>query len=323
VPESAVDVSDQRLTLRVRAMRREAEDVLSLELEDPSGAPLPPWEPGAHIDLRFANGVERQYSLCSDPADGSAWRIAVLAESPSRGGSRYVHRSLRVGDLVASSAPVNHFALVPADEYVFVAGGIGITPILPMAADAARRGAAWRLAYLGSTGGRMAFLGAGPLADGAAVRIVQGDRDGRLDLDAWIGVPGPGTAVYACGPERMLDGLEQLSAGWPRGALHLERFQPKTFGESQGAESFEVVASRSDLVVTVDRGCSILEMLESAGIGVPSSCLEGVCGTCETAVIDGAPEHRDSILTPDERESNETMMICVSRSLGDRLVLDI
>ncbi|MFD5213950.1 PDR/VanB family oxidoreductase [Microbacterium sp. NPDC058345] len=322
MPQPVTATQDERLTLRVRAMRREAQDVLSLELEDPTGEPLPEWQPGAHIDLRFINGVERQYSLCSDPSDRSGWRIAVLAESPSRGGSRYVHQSLRVGDLVTASAPINHFALVPADEYVFVAGGIGITPILPMIAAAERRGIRWRLAYLGSVAERMAFLDSPHIAGGDVV-VVRGDVDGRLDLGAWIGVPSEATPVYACGPERMLDALEALSVDWPRGALHLERFQPKAFGESQGAESFEVVASRSDLVVTVDRGCSILEMLEGAGIGVPSSCLEGVCGTCETAVIEGAPEHRDSILTPDERESNETMMICVSRSLGDRLVLDI
>jgi ferredoxin-NADP reductase len=322
VPHTAVDSPDQRLTLRVRAMRQEARDVLSLELDDPTGADLPAWEPGAHIDLRFANGVERQYSLCSDPDDRTAWRVAVLAESPSRGGSRYVHQTLRVGDTVTASGPINHFELIPASEYVFVAGGIGITPILPMAQAATRCGVPWRLAYLGSAGERMAFLSATQLVGGELL-LVRGDIDDRLDLEAWIGTPTAETGVYACGPERMLDALEEMSAAWPRGALHVERFQAKTFGESQGAESFEVVASRSDLVVTVDRGCSILEMLESAGIGVPSSCLEGVCGTCETAVVDGAPEHRDSILTPDERESNETMMICVSRSLGDRLVLDI
>ncbi|WP_431792189.1 PDR/VanB family oxidoreductase [Microbacterium paraoxydans] len=322
MPHTAVDSPDQRLTLRVRAMRQEARDVLSLELDDPTGADLPAWEPGAHIDLRFANGVERQYSLCSDPDDRTAWRVAVLAESPSRGGSRYVHQTLRVGDPVTASGPINHFELIPASEYVFVAGGIGITPILPMAQAATRRGVPWRLAYLGSAGERMAFLSATQLVGGELL-LVRGDIDDRLDLEAWIGTPTAETGVYACGPERMLDALEEMSAAWPRSALHVERFQAKTFGESQGAESFEVVASRSDLVVTVDRGCSILEMLESAGIGVPSSCLEGVCGTCETAIVDGAPEHRDSILTPDERESNETMMICVSRSLGDRLVLDI
>ncbi|WZO50841.1 PDR/VanB family oxidoreductase [Microbacterium sp. LWH11-1.2] len=318
----AAQVSSTTLDLRVRAMRWEATDVLSLELDDPTGALLPTWTPGAHIDLRFANGVERQYSLCSDPADRRSWRVAVLAETPSRGGSRYVHQTLRTGDPVAASEPINHFELGDDAVFVFVAGGIGVTPILPMIAEARRRGIPWRLAYLGAHRDGMAFADAPHLVHDAT-SIVSRDRDERLDLATWIGPVPDGTGVYACGPGRMLDELEELSAGWPRGALHLERFQAKAFGESLGADTFDVEASASGLIVTVERGCSILEMLEQAGIGVPSSCLEGVCGTCETSVIDGAPEHRDSILTPEERESNETMMICVSRSLDSKLVLDI
>lgn len=318
----AAELSPQPLDLRVRAMRWEAHDVLSLELDDPSGALLPEWTPGAHIDLRFANGVERQYSLCSDPADLRTWRVAVLAETPSRGGSRYVHQTLRAGDPVTASVPINHFELAEATGYVFLAGGIGITPILPMIAEAERRNIPWRLAYLGTRSDGMAFASA-PHLSAETARLVSRDREERLDLAAWIGLVPEGTGVYACGPARMLDELEALSAGWPQGTLHLERFQAKVFGESQGADTFEVEAKASGLIVTVERGCSILEMLEQAGIGVPSSCLEGVCGTCETTVIDGAPEHRDSILTPEERESNETMMICVSRSLDSTLVLDI
>lgn len=318
----AAELSPQSLDLRVRAMRWEARDVLSLELDDPSGALLPEWTPGAHIDLRFANGVERQYSLCSDPADRRSWRIAVLSETPSRGGSRYVHQTLRTGDPVTASAPINHFELEDATGYVFLAGGIGITPILPMIAQAERRGIPWRLAYLGTHSEGMAFASS-PHLTAEPSRLVSRDREDRLDLSAWIGAVPEGTGIYACGPARMLDELEELSAGWPHGTLHLERFQAKVFGESQGADTFDVEAKASGLIVTVERGCSILEMLEQAGIGVPSSCLEGVCGTCETTVIDGAPEHRDSILTPEERESNETMMICVSRSLESRLVLDI
>lgn len=318
----APEHSPLTLDLRVRAMRWEAHDVVSLDLDDPTGALLPDWTPGAHIDLRFANGVERQYSLCSDPAERRFWRVAVLAETPSRGGSRFVHQTLRTGDPVTASAPINHFELGDAAAYIFVAGGIGITPILPMIAEAERRGVPWRLAYLGAHADGMAFT-AEPHLTAASTVIVSRDRHDRLDLAAWIGGVTDGTGVYACGPARMLDELESLSPAWPRGALHVERFQAKAFGESQGADTFEVEARASGLVVTVERGCSIVEMLEQAGIGVPSSCLEGVCGTCETAVIDGRPEHRDSILTPEERESNETMMICVSRSLDSKLVLDI
>jgi len=322
VSHFAPEHSPLTLDLRVRAMRWEAHDVVSLDLDDPTGALLPDWTPGAHIDLRFANGVERQYSLCSDPAERRFWRVAVLAETPSRGGSRFVHQTLRTGDPVTASAPINHFELGDAAAYIFVAGGIGITPILPMIAEAERRGVPWRLAYLGAHADGMAFT-AEPHLTAASTVIVSRDRHDRLDLAAWIGGVTDGTGVYACGPARMLDELESLSPAWPRGALHVERFQAKAFGESQGADTFEVEARASGLVVTVERGCSIVEMLEQAGIGVPSSCLEGVCGTCETAVIDGRPEHRDSILTPEERESNETMMICVSRSLDSKLVLDI
>ena len=144
-----------------------------------------------------------------------------------------------------------------------------------------------------------------------------------MSLSEWIGYVADGTQIYSCGPERMLDELEELSAGWPRGTLRVERFQARNFAELGDGEDFDVVAQRSGMRVSVGAGCSILETLEQAGIGVPSSCLEGVCGTCETTIVDGEAEHRDSILSVDERETNETMMICVSRSRTPELVLDI
>ena len=319
---AATPVSDESFELIVRDMRWEAEDVLLLSLERADGADLPAWEPGAHIDLRLPNDVERQYSLCSDPAEAAVWQVAVLREDVSRGGSRYVHRELRPGQHVTAGMPHNNFALVEAAETVFVAGGIGITAILPMIRAVAAAGRPWRLAYLGRARERMAYL-RHPVLHGPEVTIVSTDRDPRLELDAWIGQPGEHDAVYTCGPARMLDALEELSAAWPRGVLHMERFQPKVFADAGDGETFEVEARQSGLKVTVEPHCTILEMLEQAGIGVPSSCLEGVCGTCETTIIDGEAEHRDSILTPDEREANETMMICVSRSKLPTLVLDI
>ncbi|WP_235496770.1 PDR/VanB family oxidoreductase [Leifsonia sp. Root4] len=312
----------QRLTLRVAELRFEARDVVSVLLCDPTGIALDEWSPGAHIDVRFGNGVERQYSLCSDPADRSGWRFAVLREPVSRGGSSYVHDSLRPGELLDVSLPRNNFELADAGNYVFVAGGIGITPLLPMIRSVAARGAAWRLAYLGGSAERMAFTGSAEVADGNST-LIAGDRDGRLDLAGWIGAVGADTRVYACGPERLLEALESLSTGWPTGVLRLERFQAKALSEPLSTEAFEVEARRSGVTVRVENGCSVLDMLERAGIGVPSSCLEGVCGTCETDVIDGDVDHRDSILSPDEREANETMMICVSRATSSTLVLDI
>jgi ferredoxin-NADP reductase len=323
---------DGRLTLLVRAMRLAADDVLAIRLEHPDGAPLPAWTPGAHLDVRFANGVERQYSLCSDPADRTGYDIAILREAVSRGGSRYVHDALRPGQLVETGHPLNTFELIdagdPGDvtagpaETVFVAGGIGITPLLPMVAAVAATGRPWRLAYLGRSRRRMAYADA-PLLAGPETTIAAADEGARLDLASWIGEPGTATRIYACGPQRLLDQLEELSAGWHRGTLRVERFQPKSFADLGDGDEFEVEARRSGLKVTVDARCSILEMLEQAGIPVPSSCLEGVCGTCETTIIDGEAEHRDSILSPDEQEANETMMVCVSRSKSPSLVLDI
>lgn len=310
------------IDLIVRAMRWEADDVLGLTLERPDGGELPEWEPGAHIDLRLPHDVERQYSLTSDPEDRHTWRIAILREDLSRGASRFVHRELRPGQHVTAAPPRNNFALVDAAETIFVAGGIGITPILPMIRQVAASGRPWRLAYLGRTVDRMAFL-RDPLLQGPETTVVVAGRDPRLPLAEWIGAPAPGAAVYACGPARMLDAIEELAADWPRGILHVERFHAKVFADLGDGDTFDVEARRSGLVVAVEPHCSILETLEKAGIGVPSSCLEGVCGTCETRIIDGEAEHRDSILDAAERAANETMMICVSRSRGPMLVLDI
>jgi ferredoxin-NADP reductase len=325
-----------RLELMVRAMRLAADDVLAIRLERPHGGELPAWTPGAHLDVRFGNGVERQYSLCSDPADRTGWEIAILREEVSRGGSRFVHDALRPGQTVETSHPLNTFELVvpthapdagadtaPAPgETLFIAGGIGITPLLPMVAATAATDRPWRLAYLGRSRRRMAYADS-PLLAGPETTLVAADEHPRIDLAAWIGAPTSATRIYACGPQRLLDQLEEMSAAWPKGTLRVERFQPKSFADLGDGDAFEVEARRSGLRVTVDAGCSILEMLEQAGIPVPSSCLEGVCGTCETTIIDGEAEHRDSILSPDEQEANETMMVCVSRSKTPSLVLDL
>lgn len=308
------------MELLVRDIRLEADDVLSVGLVDPTGADLPEWTPGAHVDLALTGGVERQYSLCSDPADRSCWRVAVLRERGGRGGSRFVHERLRPGDVVTARGPVNTFALVPAREYVLVAGGIGITPILPMVRALTRAGARWRLAYLGRRAAGMAFT-ADPLLAGAELFVSEQDR--RADLAAWIGEVAEGTAVYACGPRPMLDELESLRAGWPKGTLHMERFQPLAVPADRVDGSFVVECGRSGRTLVVEPGRSILACAEEAGLPVVSSCREGVCGTCETRVLDGVVEHRDSILSPDEREAGETLMICVSRATSPQLVLDI
>jgi ferredoxin-NADP reductase len=300
-----------------------AEGVLALTLAPQDGGQLPAWSPGAHIDLRLGRGLVRQYSLCGDPQDRESWRIAVLREKDGRGGSEYIHRELTVGAALAVSAPRNNFELVPADRYLFVAGGIGITPLLPMIAKAEADGARWSLLYGGRTRASMAFTEQLEAAYGSRVRLCPQDEQGLLDLGAHLAEPEERALIYACGPEPMLAAVADASAHWPSGALRLERFTPVEAGEPARADAFDVVLARSGKRVTVRPGCSILETVEAAGVSVLSSCREGTCGTCETGVLAGLPEHRDSLLTADERAGNEIMFICVSRSLSPELTLDL
>ncbi|OPG09182.1 oxidoreductase [Streptomyces sp. GKU 895] len=300
--------------------RREsaADGVLALTLRHPLGEPLPAWEPGAHVDVVLGPGLERQYSLCGDPSDRTGWRIAVLREPDGRGGSAHVHEQLRQGDKVRVRGPRNHFALKPAPRYRFIAGGIGITPILPMLAAAEAAGAEWSLLYGGRTRRSMAFteeLG----RYGERVTVAPQDETGLLDLAPVLdGVP-EDTLVYCCGPGPLLDAVQ---ARCPAGLLHLERFTPKEQEAGEDTE-FEVELARSGTTVTVPADVSVLDAVRAAGVEVLFSCTEGTCGTCETDVLDGTPDHRDSVLTEEEQAAGETMMICVSRCRGRRLVLDL
>ncbi|MER6523898.1 PDR/VanB family oxidoreductase [Streptomyces sp. NPDC001508] len=314
---------DGVLDLRVEQIRRESEGVVSVTLADPQGAALPAWTPGAHLDLVLP-GVTRQYSLCGDPHDRYEYRFAVLREERSRGGSRFVHETLRVGDLVEVGGPRNRFPLVPAQRYLFLAGGIGITPVLPMMAAAEAGGAQWSLAYGGRRRSSMAFLGE-LAAYGDKADIVVEAEHGPLDLDALLGTPRDDTAVYCCGPEGLLLAVEQRCASWPEGSLHIERFRAKAPAADEAAHDreFEAVCERTGTAVRIPAGRSALDCLEEAGIAVPSACREGVCGSCETKVLAGEVDHRDSLLSASERESGHTMMLCVSRAASDRLVLDL
>ncbi|WP_439381770.1 PDR/VanB family oxidoreductase [Amycolatopsis lexingtonensis] len=285
-------------------VERVADDVVSLVLRGDEG-PLEAWEPGAHIDLALPNWLTRQYSLCGDPTDLSAYRIAVRHDPLSRGGSEYVHLFLQPGRTLEVSSPRNHFPLVPAPEYLFLAGGIGITPILPMLRAA---GAAATLVYAGRSPGTMPFA--------ADLRAEFGDRvrlfgHGRPDLAA-LAAEFPAAEVYCCGPASMVDAAEAL---FPR--VHTERFQPtrRVFGPDT---PFEVECARSGGTIRVPADESLLDALTHAGRPVPSGCREGVCGSCELSVLDGEPEHRDDIGAPEGR-----MYACVSRARTPRLVLDV
>jgi len=299
-----------------------ADGVIALTLREPGGAPLPEWTPGAHVDLALRPDLVRQYSLCGDPADRTAYRLGVLRDPNGGGGSRHVHDRLAEGDVVRVRGPRNNFALAPAPRYQFVAGGIGITPILPMIAAAEAAGAEWNLVYGGRHRASMAFLDE-LAAHGDRVSVHPQDETGLLDLETLLGTPQPDVLVYCCGPEPLLAAVERRCSTWPAGALHVERFAARPLSVPVRAEAFDIELVRSGLTLTVPPQRSILDVVEAAGVGVLSSCAEGTCGTCETGVLDGRPDHRDSVLTAEERAADDCMLICVSRSRTDRLVLDL
>jgi ferredoxin-NADP reductase len=303
-------VTTETRLLEVTGRRPVAEGVVELELSGPN---LPAWSPGAHVDLLLAPGLVRQYSLSGGAAD--RYRVAVLREPAGRGGSAFVHDRLRVGSRVEVGGPRNHFPLAPAPAYLFVAGGIGITPILPMLAAAEAAGAQWRLLYGGRRRASMAYL---ERLDDPRVTVHPQDEHGLLDLAGAVASAPPDAAVHACGPEPMLAALEAVC---PPERLHVERFTaPPVTGPDR---PFDVTLGRSGTTVHVPAGTSVLAAVEAAGADVLQSCREGTCGTCETAVLAGEPDHRDAVLDEAERASGATMMICVSRSRCPLLVLDL
>jgi ferredoxin-NADP reductase len=306
--------------LTVARIRVESTDIVSLELEDPQGAPLPAWQPGAHVDVQLVTRQQRQYSLCGDPADLRRYRIAVLREELSRGASRYIHGFLREGRTVHVSDPRNLFPMLPAERYLLLAAGIGITPILPMARELERRGAPWRLAYAVRGDEHLPFRRElDELGRGGSVTLHSPGHAGRLDLAAVLAEHRDGTAVYACGPTRFAEAVEQAMRDRPPGSLHLERFEPKA-GVVRPNEPFTVRCDRSQKTVEVPAELSMMKALEIAGVPVPGSCLRGVCGSCAVTVLAGRAEHRDSLTTD---EASRTAYPCVSRSLTPELTLDL
>ncbi|WP_455925389.1 PDR/VanB family oxidoreductase [Pseudomonas putida] len=309
----------------ISAMRLEAEGVMSLELRVLGADSVPQWQAGAHIDVRLPSGTVRQYSLCGDPSDRRHLHIAVLREDKGRGGSREIHDELRVGQRLAISAPRNAFALAPAAAYQFVAGGIGITPILPMILAAEQAGVPWHLVYGGRSRASMAFLERLLPRAGEHVQILPADEFGLLDLDAIAARAAAGAETYSCGPGVLLDALTARFQAQELGQrLHLERFSaaPLPAATGEGGE-LKVILARSGLEVDVPADRSIMHALRDVGIEVPSSCEQGVCGMCETRVLDGIPDHRDMLLTDRERERNNVMMVCCSRAKTATLLLDL
>jgi len=309
-------------TLRVIGKTVVAEDVMTLELAAPSGGRLRDWTPGSHVDLLLPNGLTRQYSLCGDRRDPSTYRVGVLREPAGHGGSAFVHDELAVGDVVGVAGPRNNFPLVPSESYLFVAGGIGITPLLPMIAQAELLGADWRLLYGGRRRASMAFLDE-LAAYGDRVQVVPQDEHGLLDLPAFLGEPRPGVRIYSCGPAPLLAAMERACADWPPHTLRTERFVADETGAPVRTTPFEVELARTGATVTVTPDMTIVDALGRVGVEVLTSCRRGVCGTCETTVLEGRPDHRDALLDDDERDAADCMYVCVSRAISDRLVLDL
>lgn len=323
MPTAAVHEFTADLIVRRRDTR--AEGVVVLDLGYPDDRELPRWQPGAHIDLILGDDLIRQYSLCGDPLDPTVWRIGVLLDPNSRGGSRHVHGTLLEGTTVRVRGPRNHFPLVDSARYRFIAGGIGITPIMTMVEAAVRSGADWTLLYGGRTRPSMAFADELCRRHPDRVTVWPQDERGLLDLDALLASPEEGTAVYCCGPEALLTAVEQRCATWPENSLHIERFAAKAVSAEQqeaALDRFEVVCQRSGITIEVAGDDSILELVEEAGVPITTSCYEGVCGSCRARVLDGVPDHRDSVLKAHEKDAGE-FILCVSRSRTSKLVLDL
>ena len=301
--------------------RTEIGDVVVLDLAATGAASLPLWAAGAHVDVHLPDGVVRQYSLCGTP--GPRWRIAVLREPDGRGGSAWLHGNATVGARLPVSRPRNHFRYGghAGRPVLLIAGGIGITPLLPMASVAAAEGADYTLHVAGHRD-RLPFLDELAAAHGARCVVHAAGETARMDLAALLAAAPPGSAVYCCGPQRLLEEAERLAT--ERGLdFQAERFVAQPPVPVEENTDFEVEFANTGITATVPPERSILEVAEENGVFVLSSCQEGTCGTCETPVLDGVIDHRDAILTPAERERSEVMYVCVSRAACPRIVLEL
>ncbi len=320
-------------TLRARVDRRIArgQDVVVLELVSVSGAALPAFEAGAHIDVHVGDGkggeIVRQYSLCGDPADRMRYRIGVLRDRASRGGSIAVHETLKEGVELTISAPRNHFPLTTGDSgkaYLF-GGGIGVTPMIAMAHTLHQLGQDFELHYSSHAPAQAAFLDelkASPFATRVSLHFSEGGPPGRADATRILASAPPGAHVYTCGPTGYMDWVMDAARnlGFPSGRIHFEYFQVEV---KTGGDSFTVVAQASGKEVVVDPEETITSALERIGIRIQVSCEQGICGTCMCTVLEGTPDHRDSYQTDEEKEANDQITVCCSRSLTSKLVLDL
>jgi ferredoxin-NADP reductase len=315
------------LKFKVCDIQSETGRVRRIVLETVSDTPLPAWTAGAHIRVKLPSGGDRPYSLVDLPEwrTGRHYALGTVLEPRSAGGSRYMH-GLELGDAVTATGPINHFELQEGNEpALLLAGGIGITPLFSMAASLVRQDRDFHLHYLGRAEGELAFLP--PLSDlcGERLSVHYDDSEaGRPDLAELVGKLPPDGQVYVCGPAGMIEAIKTVwaEASRPAGALHYELFTASP-APAAGDEAFEVEIRSTGQVVTVAPDQSIIQALEEAGIDVVYDCQRGDCGICQTVVVEGVPEHRDVVLSDEEKASNKVMQICVSRAKTPRLVLDL
>lgn len=318
------DPSDSAVqTLRVLSKDTSVAGIARIVLADSTGRDLPPWKPGAHVELRLPGQLVRQYSLCGDADDLTQWTLCVRHDPDGRGGSDYVYRSLEVDDVLVVAGPRNHFELRVADSYAFFAGGIGITPLRPMIEQVQRAKAKWNLTYLGRSRGQMMF--ADELVRNYPNNVTifaedEGDQPAIADLVFHVA---DGTLVYACGPQRMLDAaVDAAFRAGKSSELFYERFAANSATRPQDT-SFDVECTLTGITLHVDANRSILDVVREAGVPVSFSCSEGTCGTCEVPVVSGDIDHRDVVLTDQEQAESASMMVCVSRAKCTKLVLEI
>jgi vanillate monooxygenase ferredoxin subunit len=316
--------------LRVRVARKEiaAADIALFELVSVDGRALAPFSPGSHIDVAVPGGFTRQYSLCNDSAETHRYQIAVLSVANGRGGSSAMHAHVSTGDEIVISPPKNHFALnQSATKSILLAGGIGITPVLCMAERLCAMSHPFELHYCTRSAQRTAFrerIELSPYRDNVHFHFDDGPAQQKLEFAQLLRTPEAGTHVYVCGPKGFMDAAlgAARQSGWSESQLHYEFFnaQPPTLAEEGG---FEVQLASSGRVVPVTPGQTVVDALAAQGVVIPTSCQQGVCGTCLTRVLDGEPDHRDLYLMPDERAANNQFLPCCSRARSPRLVLDL
>lgn len=317
----------QTLNAFVHTLRHEAEDTITVDLRPVGGGEFPSFTPGSHIDLHLPNGMERSYSLCNSADERHRYVVGVLRDRASRGGSRCVHEQLRIGTQLAIAAPRNNFALhEDADHTVLVAGGIGITPLLCMARRLRGLGRSYEMLYFARSRRGAAFLDQLKAMEVPLHLHFDDEQGGPPDLKALLAAraPSPQLHLYACGPAPMLDAFEKTCAQLGHENAHIERFAAVEHKPAQDARAtFTVELARSAKTLTVTPGKSILDTLLEADIPVDHSCREGVCGSCETRVLCGEPDHRDSVLSVKERAGNQVMMVCVSGCKSASVTLDL